>query len=274
MSPVDLTYWEAILFGLVQGLTEFLPVSSTAHLIFAEKLLGHTFPGLAFEIWLHLASILAVIFYLRRDIRAIVVHSVAWLGARRPADYPHFRFGVMIIIATFITGVIGVGVKDFLDEYIKSSTVIGFSLIVTGIALIAVERMQHGAGRGVDALRWSDSVWVGLAQALAVLPGISRSGSTLVAALAVGLDKDTAVRYSFLLAIPVILGSAVIGARDLAQVDLPADLGPFAAAFAVTFAASVIGIVWLLNFVRKQRLTWFAVYCFIVGPLAIFAGMN
>ncbi len=267
-----MSYWEAVLFGLVQGLTEFLPISSTAHLIFTEKLLGHSFPGLAFEIYLHLASVLAVIVFYRNDILQLIRHSVSWLMHRRDEDLPHFRFALMIVIATVITGVIGVSVKDWLDDSIKSLTVMGCSLIVTGIFLFIIERIRSGEGRGMAAMRWSDSLWVGLGQAVAVIPGISRSGSTLVAALWVGLERETAVRYSFLLAIPVIAGSSVIGLKDATSGDFGLSAGVLAVSFVVSFFASLAGIIWLLNFVRKQRLTWFAAYCLVVGTIAVIVG--
>lgn len=258
-----MSYWEAIIFGIVQGLTEFLPVSSSAHIVITQHLLGITFPGLAFEIFLHLASVLAVIFYFRADLGVLICGFFRYLARRQAEDAVHFRFGLFIALATVITGGLGYLVQDHLSDNLKSPWIIASALVVTGIFLILIERIKLPNGRDAGQMRWRDAILVGLGQTVAVLPGISRSGSTLVTALWCGLERETAVRFSFLLAIPVILGSTVLAVRDFDAV-LVGQIGggPLAMAFLSSLVCSIVGIIWLIDFLKRSKLIYFAFYCF------------
>lgn len=266
-----MSYWEALLFGIVQGLTEFLPISSSAHIVVTQHLLGLTFPGLAFEIFLHLGSVLAVIFYFRADLIALISGFLRYIARRAPEDRVHFLFGLYIATATVITGVLGYFFQKWMGDGLKSPPVVAGALAVTGIFLILIERVKRPAGRTAEGMRWRDAIWVGLAQTVAVLPGISRSGSTLVAALLCGLERDTAVRYSFLLAIPVILGSTVLGIGEVdAGLIETLGAGPLLLAFAASLLCSVAGIVWLIEFLKRSKLIYFAIYCFLAAAFVFF----
>lgn len=265
-----MSFWEAIIMGLVQGLSEFLPISSTAHIMIAAGLLGLETPGLALEIWLHLASVLAVMLYFRKDLLAVVRDFTGYLVNRREEHRVGFWFGVYILVATCITGFFGVLLSDYLGDNLRSPVMIGAALWVTAGFLIFIEKGVTYGQRTAGQMTWRDSILVGLGQTVAVLPGISRSGATLVSALWCGLERETAVRYSFLLAIPVILGSSVLGIRDAdAEWIRSMSYSGLLLAFAVCFIASWISIVWLIGFLRSGRLYWFAIYCALLGTLSI-----
>lgn len=266
-----MSYIEAIIFGIVQGLTEFLPISSTAHIVITGQLLGHTFPGLSFEIFLHQASVLAVIFYFRKDLIEIVFGFFRFFRTRSAEDRVHFMFGLYIVVATCITGVLGYTLQKTMIDNLKDPAVVAGSLFATGLFLIFIERVRTYGDIDEASMKLRHSILVGLGQTVAVFPGVSRSGATLVAALWCGLNRETAVRYSFLLAIPVILGSSVLAIGDFRDgMFTSLGMGQVAVAFLVCFVFSLIGIIWLIDFLKKSRLIYFAAYCFLVAILVFF----
>ncbi|AST90334.1 MULTISPECIES: undecaprenyl-diphosphatase UppP [Sutcliffiella] len=259
---------EAIIFGIVQGISEYLPISSTAHIVITQYLLGYNLPGLSFEIFLHLASILAVIIYFRKDIISIITGFFAYFREKTAENKTSFWFAIYIVVATAITGVGGILLEDAFSETLKRPLTISITLTITGLALIYIERLHKDGNRTEKDMTLKDSVIVGIGQTIAVFPGISRSGSTLVAALLSGLNKETAVRYSFLLSVPVILGSSVLAFKDIsggafAEVGVPALI----VAFIVTFIFSWLGIIWLIDFLKRSKLIYFSIYCFILAIL-------
>ena len=263
-----MSYLEAIIFGIVQGITEFLPISSTAHIILTAIILGYEFPGLAFEVFLHQASVLAIILYFRKDLIQVVSGFFSYFKEKNQANKVHFYFGIYIIVATIITGGLGMLIKDLSMGFMKSPPFIAMALAITGCLLIFIERFHKYGSRIEKDMTFLDSIIVGLAQSLAVLPGFSRSGFTLISGLLVGLSRETAVKYSFLLAIPVILGASVLAFGDVsAGMWAEIGLGPLIVAFVATFIFSMIGIVWLIDFLKKSKLVYFAAYCFIVAIL-------
>ncbi len=265
-----MSYLEALIFGFIQGITEFLPVSSTAHIIITEHLFGYDFPGLAFEIYLHLASILAVILFFLKDIYIIIKGFFKFLLYRDQAEKINFYFSIYIIIATFITGFLGLLLKRAVTDYMKTPTFMGFALFITAIFLIFIERFHDYGKRTTSQMKYSDSIIVGLGQTLAVLPGISRSGATIVSGLWAGLSRETTVRYSFLLLIPVILGSTVLSLEEMTTgFFLELGTGPLLLSFLSSFVFSIIGIIWLINILKKSRLVYLAIYCFFIGTMLI-----
>ncbi|MGJ9382447.1 undecaprenyl-diphosphatase UppP [Salipaludibacillus neizhouensis] len=263
-----MTLFEAIVFGIIQGVTEFLPVSSSAHIVITQLVFGYTFPGLAFEIYLHLASVLAVILYFWKDVWDVIQGFFNFVIKRSPKDRVQFYFGLYILIATALTGILGKLLQDALGANLKTPAMIAGSLFLTGLALIFIERFHKVGNKDESSMTFIDAIIVGLGQTLAVIPGISRSGSTLVVGLLVGLNRETAVRYSFLLAIPVILGSTVLAFEDFSAAAF-AYIGPLnlVVSFVITFVFSILGIIWLIDFLKKSKLIYFAIYCFL---LAIF----
>ena len=261
-----MSYWEAILFGIVQGITEFLPISSTAHIVITGYFLGRTYPGLSFEIFLHLASVLAVLLYFQRDLRGLIAGFFRYVFRREANDRGSFFFGIYILVATAITGVLGILLTERIGDAMKQPPFVAAMLALTGVFVVFTERVKRYGNRTESAMTMRDAVVVGLVQTVAVLPGVSRAGSTLIAALLSGLSRETAVRYSFLLAVPVILGSSVLALGDL-QDGLFARIGwgPLLAGFLSTFVFSLIGIVWLIEFLKRRKLIWFAAYLFALA---------
>jgi undecaprenyl-diphosphatase len=269
-----MTWWEALVLGLVQGLSEFLPISSTAHIVLTQQLLGLSFPGLAMEIFLHLASALALILYFRKDLINLIRSFFSFLVSRKPEDKSNFFFCLYILVATVMTGILGILLKDFLDQNLKTPLTISMAFFVTAFFLVYVERIHHSHTRDQIQMTPKDSLWVGLAQSVAIIPGISRSGATLVAGLLIGLNKDTAIRYSFLLALPVILGSSVLALKDWNDGTLSVGVTPLVLfiSFMASFLASLVGIRWLINFVKNCRLFYFAIYCVCLAIVCLVAG--
>lgn len=263
-----MSYLEGVIFGIVQGITEFIPISSTAHIIMVELLLGYQFPGLAFEIYLHLASALAVIVFFRRELLGVITGFLAYVRRRDPENRVMFYYGLYIIVATAITGVLGLSLKALVVNYMKTPYFMAGALMLTGLGLIVIERFHKYGNRREGEMTWRDAVVVGLGQTLAVLPGVSRSGATLLAALGSGLERETAVRYSFILVIPAILGSTVLALGEFrAGLWWELGSGPLLVAFLCSLIFSWLGLLWLLDFLRKSRLLYFALYLFAVALL-------
>lgn len=268
-----MSIWEAIIIGLVQGLTEFLPISSTAHIVLASRWMGIDSEGLVLEIYLHFASVLAVIAYFRRDLWAVISGFLRYLQNRGEADRPMFFFALYLLVATTLTGVLGILLTKGLGDHLKSLPVMGGGLLLTAGFLIFIEYGMKIGPRTVEKMTWRDAVIVGLAQTAAVLPGISRSGATLVAALLCGLERETAVRFSFLLAIPVILGSSVLGLKQVTGEWITATGWiPLMISFVVCLIASWLGIIWLIGFLRRKKLIYFALYCALLGTTLLLIG--
>ncbi|OEF97750.1 undecaprenyl-diphosphatase UppP [Desulfuribacillus alkaliarsenatis] len=266
-----MNWFEALVLGIVQGITEFLPISSSAHLIITQELFGISMPGLAFEVFLHFASLLAVVYFFRADLAVIIKEFLQYVGTRNVKYKTSFWFGIYIIAATFITGVLGILLEKQLADTLRSMTTISIALFFTGLFLILIERvMKYGNRREKDMTFW-DAFWVGIGQTVAVIPGVSRAGSTLVAALWVGLDKSTAVRFSFLLSIPVILGSTVLMFPDMRLAEFDTGWFELTISFIASFIFALIGIRWLIAFLNRSKLIYFAYYCFFVsGVVFIF----
>jgi len=256
-----MTLLQAMLLGLVQGLTEFLPVSSSGHLAITQHFLpGFSQPGVLFDVLLHLGTMLAVVIYFRRDLGRLA-------GALRPGgDAVARRTLRLLIVASIPTALIGLSFKDFFESLFDNLPVVAGMLLVTGTLLFVAERLRRRAqpARREAALTTGDALVVGCVQGLAIIPGISRSGSTIAALLLKGVDGETAARFSFLLALPAVFGATLLQLRHLDQLaagQLPAYLAGTLVAFAVGYAA----IHLLLAVVRRQRLAWFAGYCWLVG---------
>lgn len=256
---------EAFILGLIQGITEFLPISSSAHLVITQELMGLSIPGLAFEVFLHFASLLAVLIYFRRDVVEIVTGFFKYLASHQGQHRGSFLFAVYLLVATAITGVLGMLLEDILTESLKSMTTIAIALFATGVFLFLIERVRKYGSRTAEHMTALDALWIGLGQTLAVIPGISRAGSTLVVALWCGLEKETAVRFSFLLSVPVILGSTVLMVPDLDMVILQMGILELLVSFAASFVFALIGIKWLIIFLQRSKFIYFTYYCFFMS---------
>jgi len=250
----------AILLGLVQGLTEFLPVSSSGHLALIQHFLpGFSQPGLLFDVVLHLGTMVAVIVVFRADLGRLFSApfntSATGAGDR--------RLLLLLIAGSIPTAIIGLSFKDAIAGLFANVNLIALMLMVTGTLLFLAERFRR-PGRKEAKLTWSDAVVTGIAQGIAIIPGISRSGSTIATLLFKGVDGETAARFSFLLALPAVGGAALLSLKDLDAL-VPGELPVYLAGAAVAMLAGLFSIRFLLQIIRRQRLIYFALYCWGVG---------
>jgi len=265
-----------LLLGIIQGLTEFLPVSSSAHLVFAEAILGIPRPGVFLEVILHLGTLVALLVVFREDLLAIVrgflgsLARPAWVhgnphGRRIP---PEGRLAWLILVGSIPTALMGLLFEGTFERIFASVTLVAALLMVTGVILLVSGR--RSSTRPLQETSVLDALTIGFAQGLAIAPGISRSGITIAAGLWRGLDREASARFSFLLAIPAILGAGLYKAREI---TLAHAMGFTPFQLLLGFVASVVtgylAIRWMLEIVRRARLSWFAYYCWAVGLLVL-----
>lgn len=255
-----MTLFEALLLGILQGLTEFLPVSSSGHLVLAEALLRVPTPGVFVEVALHVATLLAVVLVYRRRLATLVADA-----ARR--DPEALRYVGLLALATLPAGLVGLTLRGPIERVFHSPALVGTTLLLTGTLLWTTRWAPCRPGR--ERPTWSAALLIGAAQAVAILPGISRSGATIAAALWAGLRPDRAAEFSFLLAIPAIAGAALLETPDLAAALQDIGTTTLAAGFAaalLTGTASILLLVWML---RRSAFPAFAYYLWAVGALAL-----
>ncbi len=263
-----MNWFEALALAVVQGLTEFLPVSSSGHLVLAQTFFGiNPENAFVYDIVLHLGTALAALVFFRREIKA-VLRGLLPPYREAPAELREARrLLVLLVAATLPTAVIGLSFKDFFESLFASPAAVVGALAVTGLFLIASSRLPAAVGP-LDSAPWWKAALVGVAQGVAIVPGISRSGSTIVAGLAVGLRREDAVRFSFLLALPAICGAALLELRH------PPPGGPgvppalAAGGFAAAAATGYLAILLVLRWTRAGRLWQFGIYCWVVAGLA------
>ena len=270
-----MSYLQAAILALVQGITEFLPISSSAHLILVPYLFDWPDQGLAFDIATNTGSLVAVMIYFRRDLWAIVragVASLPTLADRRAwsAWGPDTRLAWAVALGTVPLAIAGLLLADLVAGVLRSPMVIATTSILFGLVLGWADK-AGAKSRELERLDWKDTVLVGVAQAVALIPGTSRSGITMTAGLARGLDREAAARFSFLLAVPAGILVALHDLLLIAQGEVPAgDLGPMLVGLLLAGVSAYVVIGWLLAWLKRQSMTIFVVYRVALG-LLIFA---
>jgi undecaprenyl-diphosphatase len=270
---MDINIIQAIILGMVQGLTEFLPVSSSAHLVLVPELMGVE-SSLAFDTLLHLGTLIAVVSYFWNDVVNMIKAFISSLkdvtqGKFRTElrDDRFKRLSWLVIVGTIPAALMGILLKDFFESLFSSIAAVGVFLLITGFILWGVERMPRG-DKKVKEITFTNSLLVGIAQGCAIAPGISRSGATIATSLFLGFDRELAARFSFLLSIPAILGAALIQAKDLtAGFDL--NTGVFVAGLLSSMIFGYLAIKFLMGYIKQHKLTIFAYYCWIVGLVVL-----
>ncbi len=267
-----MSIWEAVLLGIIQGLTEFLPISSTAHLLVARQLLDHANPRDAFTTAIQLGTLVAVFVYFRSDLYRMCVAVLADMRARRFASRPDSRLFWMMVLATLPVVLCGFAFKDFIKKSLYDPWVIAAAAITFSILLLAAElTTRRKTGRDNNQVTWRDAILVGLFQTLALIPGASRSGVTITAGLFAGLSRPAAARLSFLLSLPSILGAGLYDAykerNELFQSD--ADVRNLLVGATVAGMVGYGSIAWLIGFLKRYSTYGFIVYRILLG-LAIF----
>ena len=258
---------EALILGIIQGATEFLPVSSSGHLVLVPAILGLPEPGLSAVVVVHQGTLLAALLYFRRDIGLILKGVWQGLATRRPLDNVESRLGWYIILASIPAAVAGYLLESKLEAAFADPRWSAGFLLLTALFLWLGERWLTGQ-KGLEAMSWLDALVIGVFQMFALMPGLSRSGSTITAGLVRGLNRPTAARFSFLLSLPVILGAGMLKLVEL--LGAPESSGewlPLALAFVVSAATGYACIHFLLQWLRQRSLIPFAIYCAAFGSL-------
>lgn len=278
-----MSIWEAVVLGVIQGLTEFLPISSTAHLLFARTLMGHKNPEDAFTVVVQLGTLVAVFAYFRADIARLAKGWFADVRNRKIGSNPDGRLAWLIVLGTLPVVAIGFAFKKELKENffnLRSLAVVAIAFALLMLAAEVYARRRKSPPREEGEVNWKDALWVGVWQALALMPGGSRSGTTITAGLFAGLSRPAAAKFSFLLSLPAILGAGLKELYDeykkLKTPDGPPSLfasGDDVAALAVgTAASAVVGylaIAWLLRFLKRYSTAAFVGYRLAFGAAVL-----
>lgn len=275
-------YLQALIMGLVQGLTEFLPVSSSGHLVLSKFILGAQLDTSAlFEILLHVGTLVAVFIVFWKDVWSLIQEGIFLirdlilcpLRKKKLMLYPERKLLLFIVIASIPTAILGLLMEKFLEDLFLSSLIaVGFALLVTGTFLLLIRKMPQGHKK-LTQMKGRDALTIGIIQGIATLPGISRSGSTVAAGLFCGLDKEFAFRFSFLMSIPAILGAAVLKLTDISGADLAANAGPYLIGMIVAALTGYLCVKWLRNLIQKNQFHYFGYYCLVVGMLSVVWGI-
>lgn len=268
--------YQGIILGVLQGLTEFLPVSSSGHLALGQAFFGITEPALFFDVSLHMGTLLAVgvVFFqdIKRMIVALFTVTKTVLSRKNVGNAgtgnEDLQLVLLIILGTLPTVVLGLSIKPYVHTLFSSISFVGCMLLVTGTFLWMTRQIPE-AGDGVKTFGIKRALLVGLCQGMAVLPGISRSGATISAALFLGIDRETAGRFSFLLSIPAIVGAEILSIKDFIEQGSRIDLTATLCGTLIAFAVGYVALVVLLRIVKKGRMHLFAPYCWGLGVMAI-----
>lgn len=257
---------KAIIVGIVQGLTEFLPVSSSGHIVIAQEILGLHYEedqNLLFAIILHFATALSTIVVFRKDILDIIK------GLLKFKWNEEFRFSLKIVLSMIPAVIVGLFLKDTLEELFSNLRLVGFMLLITATLLFIADKAKN-TGKDIS---FKDSIIIGLAQSVAaLLPGISRSGTTISTSIILGDDKAKAARFSFLMVLPLIIGAALkeyLDATKAGSNEIDFDILPLAFGFLAAFISGLFACKWMIEFVKKAKLKYFSIYCSIVGIFVI-----
>lgn len=265
-----MTLLEGIVLGIIQGITEFLPVSSSGHLVIASRLFDINDGNLFYSVMLHFSSLLAVLIYFRKDVIKLIISFFELLARinktkRKETLNLHERIVLLIIAGTIPTVIIGLLFKDFFETLYNNINSVGIALLFTGFILIISEKISKPKYSLID-IPFYKTVFIGIFQGIAIIPGVSRSGSTIVGSLFMGLEKEDAARFSFLLSIPAIIGATLIELLSIntTGVVLNANL---MIGMITSFLFGMISIGILINLIKKGKLYYFAIYVFAVALL-------
>jgi undecaprenyl-diphosphatase len=263
---------QIVLLAFVQGLTEFLPISSSGHLVLTPLLFGYELQSLAFDVAVHLGTLGAVMTYFRREIAAMTGAVLASIATRR-LDSPDARLGWMIVLATVPVLVLGLPLKGLLEVLREDERLIALVIAGTTIGfavLLWVADVRGRRSRDEYSVGWRDALFVGLLQAIAIIPGTSRSGITITAGLFLGLTRQAASRFSFLLSIPTILMAGTLETLDLIESTDPVDWRSLWLGGLLSFAVAYLTIHYFLRFIEKMSMLPFVLYRFLLGALILF----
>ena len=264
---------QALTLGLIQGLTEFLPVSSSGHLVLAEHMLNVPMTDdITFEVFLHFGTLLSVMIVFWKDITGITLAIVrAFIPFRLGREYyrssEHFRLGIFILLGSLPAGFVGLKYESQIGGAFADPKLVAVMLVVTGLLLFLTRLAKPIEGKQMGPV---SAFAIGIAQAIAITPGISRSGSTISTAMYLGFSPVLAARFSFLLSLPAVAGATLLKAKEMFEVGaVSSGVVPLLVGMLVAFVSGYASIKFLLKLLERGRMSWFAVYCLIVGALGI-----
>lgn len=258
--------FQVIILALVQGLTEFLPISSSAHLILVPVITGWKDQGLAFDVAVHAGTLTAVVFYFRKELTKMFIE---WLGSLSGKHTPDSRLAWAVLLGTIPVGLAGLLFKDVISEHLRTPLVIAVTTIFFGLLLWLADRNKNMT-RDEHSLQWKDVLIIGVAQAMALIPGTSRSGITITAALMLGLTRQSAARFSFLLSIPVIVLAGGLSMLDYMEVASITDINFLLIGAMVSAISAYACIHYFLKLLEKISMLSFVVYRMILGVILLF----
>jgi undecaprenyl-diphosphatase len=261
---MDITISQAIFLGIVQGLTEFLPVSSSGHLVFFQSLFGLKEPQLLFNVMLHLGTLFAVVVSFRADIYKIA-QGIGQMLKRREKGKEEVKLLLWIILATLPTGLMGILLKDWFESFFSKPKIVGLMLIVTGLVLW-LTRWARKKGKTLREMKWIDALLIGIAQGIAIIPGISRSGATISTGLFCGLDRELSGKFSFLLSIPAIFGATIL---EMREIDAGQTLGMTLIGSTIAFGVGILSLTFLIRVIKMGKISIFSYYCCGIGLVMI-----
>jgi undecaprenyl-diphosphatase len=264
---------QALILGIVQGLTEYLPISSSAHLVLVPHIFGWNFEpseAFVFDTLVQLGTLLGVLYYFFTPIQQVIFSVVHGLALKKPFHNEDARLGWLVVLASIPAAFFGFTFKEDLAHYFSSPRASSYCLIITGLFLCGAERINTLLTKSTPTKK--DALLIGFAQSLALFPGISRSGSTIAAAMACGLNRSNAARFSFLMSIPVMIGASFIAFYDLLHNEqlIKHLVVPLALGFMSAALTGYMVIRWFMNYIGRRRLDIFALYCLIVGLWGVF----
>lgn len=270
-----MSYLHAIILGLAQGLAEFLPISSSGHLTILQHFFGIEGDSVViFTILMHVGTLAAVFIIYWADIWALIkelfltIWDLIRFKGLKLKERPVRKLGVMIIIASIPTAIIGLGFQDMFEGFYETLLPTGIGLIITGIILWIAENPRK-QGKGIEQMTWAHAVIIGTLQGVAITPGISRSGSTLFGGLITGLDRAFAVEFAFLISIPSVLGSLILESDGAMESVLSNNMGPIVVGFIVSLLSGIFAIKVMITIVKKYSLRYFSAYVWVVGAFLI-----
>lgn len=271
--PPALSPIQALVLAAVQGVTEFLPISSSGHLILVPFFLKWPDQGLTFDIATHVGTLLAILVYFRRDVRDLIVGFFTGQQLSSEGDFPPRRLAWMIVLATIPAGIVGLLLKDWIETQARSPQLIAGTTIFYGLLLGLADRVGKRE-RPIGDLHWGAALLIGLAQALALVPGTSRSGATMTMALLLGFTRPAAARFSFLMTIPIYVLVAAKQGKELLESGMSgAELVPMGIGLVASALVGYAVIAWLLKWLRSQSLTVFVVYRLLLGVVILLTVM-
>jgi len=254
-----------LFLGFVQGFTEPLPISSSGHLVLFQEMLSLSLEDLNFEIIVNLGSLFAIVFLFRHDLLRLIKHDALFLKTKKDEYKQDFIYSLLLILAVIPAGIVGLFLKDWIEDSFKNVLTVGLSLLITALALYVVQK--ESTENTKEEISTKDAITIGLFQVFSLLPGISRSGSTMVGGLSRKIRFEDVMRFSFLLYIPISIATMVLAVRDIDTSTI--YITGYIGAFFVSLITTYFSVLWFFRLVRKGNLIYFAYYCAVVGLLSI-----